>query len=127
MCILDLSKTLMYDFHCNYIKKKFGSKAKLLFTVTDSLTYEIEAKYVYKDFWGDKDKFHNSDYPKDSQYYDPTNKKVVGKLKDEAAGIPVTEFVGLRSKKYSYTKDNRYINRKSVFRFFRSRVLDTLK
>ena len=117
----------MYDFHCNYIKKKFGSKAKLLFTVTDSLTYEIEAKYVYKDFWGDKDKFHNSDYPKDSQYYDPTNKKVVGKLKDEAAGIPVTEFVGLRSKKYSYTKDNRYIYRKSVFRFFRSRVLDTLK
>ena len=37
----------MYEFHCNYIKKKFGSKAKLLFAVTDSLTYEIEAKYVY--------------------------------------------------------------------------------
>lgn len=50
MFILDLSKTLMYAFHCNDIKKKYGSKAKLLFRGTDSLTYEITAKDVYKDF-----------------------------------------------------------------------------
>ena len=105
MCILDLSKTLMYDFHYNYIKNKYGDKAKLLFTDTDSLSYEIEAKDVYKDFFNDKDKFDNSDYPNSSPYFDKTNKKVIGKFKDEAAGIPITEFVGLRSKMYSYIKD----------------------
>ena len=57
MCILDLSKTLMYDFHHNYIKNKYDDRAKLLFTDTDSLTYEIEAEDVYQDFWYDKDKF----------------------------------------------------------------------
>ena len=106
MCILDLSKTLMYDFHYNYIKEKYGNKARLLFTDTDSLTYEIEAEDVYQDFWNDKDRFDNSDYPENSPYFDKTNKKVIGKFKDEAAGIPITEFVGLRSKMYSYIKDN---------------------
>ena len=106
MCILDLSKTLMYDFHYNYIKEKYGNKAKLLFTDTDSLTYEIEAKDVYQDFWNNKDRFDNSDYPETSPYFDKTNKKVIGKFKDEAAGMPIREFVGLRSKMYSYIKDN---------------------
>ena len=96
----------MYDFHYNYIKKKYGKKAKLLFTDTDSLTYEIEAKDVYKDFWKDKDRFDNSDYSKDSKYFDNTNKKVIGKIKDEAAGVPICEFIGLPSKMYSYMKDN---------------------
>ena len=107
MCILDLSKTLMYDFHHNYFKNKYGDKAKLLFTETDSLTYEIETEDAYQDFWNDKDRFDNSDYPENSQYFDKTNKKVIGKFKDEAAGMPITEFVGLRSKMYSYIKDNK--------------------
>ena len=106
MCILDLSKTLMYNFHYNYIKEKYGDKARLLFTDTDSLTYEIEAEDVYRDFWNDKDRFDNSDYSENSPYFDKANKKVIGKFKDEAAGIPITEFVGLRSKMYSYIKDN---------------------
>ena len=50
--------------------------------------------------------FDNSDYPKDSPYYNDTNKKVIGKMKDEAAGVPIVEFVGLRSKMYSYKKEN---------------------
>ena len=87
MCILDLSKTLMYDFHYKHIKKNYGDKAKLLFTDTDSLTYEIEAEDIYQDFWNDKDKFDNSDYPESSPYFDKANKKVIGKFKDEAAGV----------------------------------------
>ena len=64
MCMLDLSKMLMYDFHYNYIKLKYGEKAKLLFTNTDSLCYEIETKDAYEDFWVNKNMFDNSDYPK---------------------------------------------------------------
>ena len=105
-CILDLSKTFMYDFHYNYIKRKYGDKAKLLFTDTDSLTYEIETSDAYADFLQNKDKFDNSEYSKNSPFYFDDNKKVIGKFKDESAGIPITEFVGLRSKMYSYKKDN---------------------
>ena len=64
MCILDLSKTLMYDFHHNYIKEKYGSRAKLLFTDTDSLCHEMETWEAYKDFWADKDKFEIAITPK---------------------------------------------------------------
>ena len=110
-CILDLSKTFMYDFHYNYIKCKYGDKAKLLFTDTDSLTYEIETPDAYADFLQNKDIFNNSDYNKKSPFYFDHNKKVIGKFKDEAAGIPVTEFVGLRSKMYSYTLDNKQSKR----------------
>lgn len=59
----------MYDFHYHYIKEKYGNNAKLLFTDTDSLTYEIQEKDVYKDFWEDREKFDNSDYAKDNPYF----------------------------------------------------------
>ena len=106
MCILNLSKMLMYYFHYNYINEKYGDRAKLLFTDTDSLTYEIEAEDENKDFWNDKDTFDNSDYPENSPYYCNANKKVIGKFKDEACGVSITKFVGLKSKMYSYIKSN---------------------
>ena len=53
----------MYDFHFNYIKRKYGDKAKLLFTDTDSLMYEIQTEDFYKDISADvKDRFDTSDY-----------------------------------------------------------------
>ena len=104
----------MYDFHYNYIKKKYGNKAKLLFTDTDSLTYEIETKDVYADFWQNKNRFDNSDFPKSSPRIYKTNKKVIGKFKDEASSIPITEFVGLRSKVYSYIKDNNQCGKTAI-------------
>ena len=89
----------MYEFHYKYIKSKFD--AKLLFTDTYSLVYEIKTKDVYKDFYQDKNLFDFSYYPLDSKFVDPVNKKVIGKMKDEFKGKIISEFVGLKSKMYS--------------------------
>ena len=103
--ILDLSKTLMFDFHYNYIKDKYASKAQLLFTDTDSLMYQIETKDFYKDIEEDVEtKFDTSDYPANHPSGIPTglNKKVIGMFKDEVAGKQITHFIGLRPKLYSF-------------------------
>ena len=103
--ILDISKTLMFDFHYNCIRKKYGDKAELLFTDTDSLMYLIQTEDFYKDINKDiKKKFDTSDYPEKhpSGIKTGINKKVIGKFKDEAAGKQITHFVGLRPKLYTY-------------------------
>ena len=97
--VLELSKWLMYDFHYNFIKKNFD--AELLFTDTDSLTYEIKSENVYEEFFKWKDLFDFSNYSKDSKFFDETNKKVIGKMKDESEGKIIDEFVGIKSKMQS--------------------------
>ena len=89
----------MYDFHYNFIQKNFD--AELVFTDTDSLTYEIKSKNVFEEFFKWKDLFDFSNY---SKFFDETNKKVIGKMKDEFGGVIVNEFVGLKSKIYSIKK-----------------------
>ena len=105
-CILDNSKILMYDFHYNYIRNKYKYDAKLLFTDTDSLCYEIKTDDIYEDMHADRQLFDFSDYPKESKYFNDENKKIIGKFKDETAMKPIIEFVGLRSKMYSIKTEN---------------------
>ena len=99
LSILELSKSLIYEFHYLYIKNKFD--AKLFFTNTDSLVYEIKTEDVYEDFYLDKDLFDFSDYPVKSNFFDPKNKKAIGKMKYELKGEIIDEFVGSKSKMYS--------------------------
>ena len=113
MTVLDLSKVLMYDFHYNFIKEKYKEKAKLLFTDTDSLCYSIQTKDFYKDIKKHKDLFDTSNYPKDHELYSDKNKKVLGKFKDETDGIPITEFVGLRSKLYAFKTVNDHTQKRA--------------
>ena len=68
MCIVDLSKVLIYKFHYDYIKNKHGNNSGLLFTDIDSLMYEIKAKDVYEDFSQDKEMFGFSNYSFQSKY-----------------------------------------------------------
>ena len=103
--ILDLSKYHMYDFHYGFIKNKYRSDSKLLFTDTDSLCYEITTEDFYRDMYDNKEHFDLSDM-KLEQFKHSENKKVVGKFKDETQGIPICEFVGLRSKMYSIKLDD---------------------
>lgn len=101
-CVLELSKMVMYEFHYNYIKEKYGDKAKLIKTDTDSLEYFIECEDLYKDMFDDRDRFDLSDFPKDERNYnDKTNMKVPGKMKDESEGIPIMEVAALKAKTYS--------------------------
>ncbi len=106
MSILDLSKTLMYGFHYDYVKPKWGDKAALLFTDTDSLCYEIQTDDFCKDIKDDASKwFDMSNYEKDHPLFSERNKKQVGFMKDECGGNQILRFVGLRSKLYSYEVD----------------------
>ena len=93
---------MMYDFHCNFIKKNFN--AELLFTDTDSVTYEIKSENFFEEFFKWKDLLDFSNYSKDSKFYDDVNKKVIGKMKDEYGGVIIDQFIGLKSKMYSIKK-----------------------
>jgi len=110
-CVLELSKLLMYKFHYDYIIPKYNDddiiqNAKLLFTDTDSLCYELTTEDVYADMKQDLDMFDTSDYDKTHANYSSKNCKVIGKFKDECNGDPPLEFIGLRSKMYSLLMPN---------------------
>ena len=101
MCILDLSKHLMYNFYYNQLRRQYGDHCKLLYTDTDSLLLEIQTEDVYRDMASHRELYDTSDYPEDNPLHSTVNKKVLGKMKDECAGRPIAEYVGLRPKMYS--------------------------
>ena len=103
MSILDLSKWHMYNFHYNVMKAIFGDRVHLLYTDTDSFIYEISSADVYEELRPHaRDYFDFSNYPENHMLKNSCNKKVPGKFKDESASKCITEFVGLRSKMYSF-------------------------
>ena len=107
--ILDISKTLMYEFWYDYIKPKYGDKARLCYIDTDSFVINIKTEDFYKDIAGDVERwFDTSNYDeKDERPLSiGKNKKVIGKFKDELVGKIMTEFCALRAKAYAYKLDD---------------------
>ena len=97
----------------NKLKKKYSENCTLLYTDTDSLLVDIKTKDAYKDMSEMKDDYDFSDYPKDHPLCDETNKKVIGKMKDECAGTPIAEYIGLRRKLYSVLRADEHLIKKA--------------
>ena len=106
MSILDLSKLHMYNFHYNVMEAIFGDRVHLLYTYMDSFIYEILSADVYEELRPHTRDFDFSNYPESHMLKNSCNKKVPGKVKDESASKCITEFVGLRSKMYSFMFDD---------------------
>jgi len=111
MSILEISKTLMYEFYYDYLKARYGPRCDLIYTDTDSLLLHIQTDDVYEDMKEHKYLYDTSNYPKDHPLYDATNKKVLGKMKDECGGEPIEEVVALRSKMYTIKRANENIKK----------------
>ena len=107
LSILDLSKTVMYGFWYDYIKPKYGGKAKLCYMNTGSFIAHVKTDDIYRDIAKDVEtRFYTSDYELDRPLPMGKNKQVIGLMKDKLGGQIMKKFVGLRGNTYSYLKDN---------------------
>ena len=101
LCILDISKIIMYEFWYDYVKNKYGNNARLCYMDTDSFVINIKTNDFYEDISQDvNERFDTSNYT--FELPKGINKKVIGLMKDELGGGIITEFVALRPKTYSY-------------------------
>ena len=112
-CILETSKLHMYQFWYDHLKIKYNNKVELIYTDTDSFVIQVETNDIYKDMLENKNLYDFSDYPINHTNYDITNKKVLGKFKDELNSLIISEFIGLKPKMYSfvYIDNNIKINK----------------
>ena len=111
--ILDLSKTLMYKFHYDYMRLKYGSKVELWYMDIDNFVYKIGTEDFYQDIYADVEKrFNTSIYLKEDKRPLPTgkNKNVIGLMKNELNVM--TKFVALRVKMYAYRRIDRSVEEK---------------
>ena len=107
LLILEISKTLMYEFWYNYMKPKYGENVKLCYMDTDSFIIHIKTKDFYKHVANDVERrFDTSNYEVNRPLPIEKNEKVIGLMKDELGGKIMTEFVALRPKTYSYFTDD---------------------
>ena len=102
MSILDYSKIHMYSFYYDVLKPKYQDNIKLVYTDTDSCVIQVGTDDLYRDFKEINAYMDFSDYNVEHPNYDKSNKKVLGKFKDEMNGKIVTNFIGLKPKAYCY-------------------------
>ena len=107
LSILDLSKTVLYEFWYDYIKPKYAENAKCSYMDTDSFIVHVKTGDIYKNITGGVEKrFETSCYELDRPLHKIKNKKVIGLMKDELGGQIMKKFVSLRTKTYRYLNDN---------------------
>ena len=109
MAILDISKSIMYEFRYDYIKSKYGDRAKLCYTDTDSFVIHIITEDFFEDISGDAERwFDTSNYVENDKRPLPIgkNKRVPGLFKDELGGKIIAEVVALRPKTWAYLMDD---------------------
>ena len=109
MSILDISKTLMYEFWYDYIRQEYGDRAKLCYTGTDIFIIYIKTEDIFEDISNDVERwFDTSNYNKNDKRLLPVgkNKKVPGLFKDALGGKIMTEVVARRPKTYVYLMDD---------------------
>ena len=107
LSILEISKTLMYEFWYNYMKPKYNNDVKLCYMDTDSFIMNIKTNYFYKDIANDvENRFGTSNYEVNRPLPIGKNKKIIGLMKDEVGEKIITEFFTLRPKTYSFLTDD---------------------
>ena len=107
LSILEISKTLMYEFWYDYMKPKYNDNVKLSYMDTDSFIMNIKTNDFYEDIANDvENRFDTSNYEVNRPLPTGKNKNVIGLMKDELGGKIITEFVTLRPKTYSFLTDD---------------------